>query len=69
MKQEIHPKPPNETSPNHNKKYKQYWCPYCGRWSYTKENEALGIKVLSCCGVSLRDYYVKKENHLWNEDV
>ena len=42
-------------------KGKRMWCPYCGNWCSTNYNKN-GYKVLKCCGMSLNDFHVKKEN-------
>lgn len=49
------------------KKGKGLWCPFCTE--YRKFNSS-GKKVDTCnyCNISKKNYYVKKENNLWNRE-
>ncbi len=40
------------------------FCPYCQTWSAVKASKE-GYKVLECCGISIKDFYVRRLNHLW----
>ena len=42
----------------------EWWCPYCRRWRKFKSNGYLGVKQCKVCGVSDREWYVKKYNGL-----
>ncbi len=43
------------------------WCPFCNTH---REFNSSGKKVDTCnyCGISKKNYYVKKENELWNRE-
>lgn len=57
---------PDRAIPNNVKlKRGQYWCPYCSNPVKFINDEKLGVKRCPICGISNRDYYVKKVNNLW----
>ena len=43
---------------------KGYWCPYCQSWEYWSVDSS-GSHRCPICGISSREYYVKKYNDLW----
>lgn len=38
------------------------WCPYCSTAVVFKKDKKLGVKKCPICGVSNREYWVKKVN-------
>lgn len=54
--------------PTEEDKHKGYWCPYCCTWNYWKSDTG-GYKRCPICGISDGDYYVRKFNHLWANDM
>ncbi|SKC86915.1 hypothetical protein [Maledivibacter halophilus] len=40
------------------------WCPYCNRIRTFKNNSFYGVRKCEVCGISIKDYYVKKFNKL-----
>lgn len=42
----------------------QYWCPYCHRAIKFVKDRYLGVRKCQC-GISDRDFNVKKINNLW----
>jgi hypothetical protein len=38
------------------------WCPYCGRPTVFRHNKFVGIKHCPRCGISDRDFYVRRAN-------
>lgn len=57
----VHPKP---EPPNSKKVPGRLWCPYCREWRKFGENQ-IGYTVCEVCGISNRDYYIRRYNHLW----
>lgn len=55
--------PPKDVkSPNKN----MLWCPYCRDWrKFVSSRYDSDTKVCKICGISTRDFYVRKFNHLW----
>ncbi len=43
---------------------KQMFCPYCANKVVFKRHKSRGVKVCPICGISERDYYVKKINNI-----
>lgn len=41
----------------------EVWCPYCANVVKFIHNEYVGVNHCPDCGISERDYYVKKGNH------
>lgn len=46
----------------------QLWCPYCSMPVKFKMDRYLDIRKCPICGISERDYYVKKVNDTWYDD-
>lgn len=44
---------------------KIFWCPYCGAERRFKHDSFVDAERCSICGVSDRDFYVRKYNNLW----
>lgn len=40
------------------------WCPYCNRVKKFKMDKYLGVEKCESCGITIKDYYVKKFNRL-----
>ena len=57
----VHPKP---APPSSKKASGRLWCPYCRGWREFDANQA-GYTVCEVCGVSDREYYTRRYNHLW----
>jgi len=59
------PIPPSDEKhyPNKNK----YWCPYCGDERRFKNDSWIGVNRCSICGITDRDFYIRKYNHLWTK--
>lgn len=47
-----------------NKRKKEYFCPYCNEVKKFKRDRYLGVDRCTICGISVRDYYVKRCNKL-----
>lgn len=47
---------------------KGYWCPYCQSWEYWFTDSG-GYKRCPVCKMSNNDFYVKKYNNLWNNEM
>lgn len=45
-----------------------YWCPFCKSWEYWMADSG-GYKRCPICGISDNEYYVKRFNRLWTEDM
>lgn len=44
------------------------WCPYCRDWrKFVSSQYSQDRKICEICGISTRDFYVRKFNHLWEE--
>ncbi|MGF7057363.1 hypothetical protein [Brassicibacter mesophilus] len=41
----------------------EWWCPYCSMPVIFKKNKSRGIKICPVCGISEKDYWVKKVNY------
>lgn len=42
------------------------WCPYCRDWrKFVSSRYDSGTKICEICGISTRDFYVRKFNQLW----
>jgi hypothetical protein len=39
------------------------WCPYCGEWRIFRRRD--GYQRCEVCGITTREWYVKKANNLW----
>lgn len=46
-------------------KLTQMWCPYCSSPVVFVKDKKLGVKRCPMCGISDRDYYVKRLNTRW----
>lgn len=51
---------PKKKNPKHGRPW--YWCPYCG--AYRQFVAGTNYPVCPICGISEKDYYVNKFNHL-----
>lgn len=40
------------------------WCPYCNWAHKLRYDRHLGVSKCSSCGISIRDYFIKKFNRL-----
>jgi rubrerythrin len=43
----------------------QLWCPYCSNPVMFVKDNKLNIKKCPICGISDRDFWVKKVNNIW----
>lgn len=43
-----------------------WWCPYCGAGRSFRQDHHLKIRRCEICGISEKDFSVRKENDLWN---
>lgn len=44
------------------------WCPYCRDWrKFVSAQYDSDLKICEICGISTRDFDVRKFNHLWGE--
>lgn len=43
---------------------RQLWCPYCSNKVIFVKDKALGVKKCPICGITERDYWVKKVNRI-----
>jgi len=43
---------------------KQLWCPYCSNKVIFKRDKKLGVKKCPICGITEKDYWVKKVNNI-----
>lgn len=41
------------------------WCPYCNRVQEFLKDHGLGVKRCSKCGITEKDFFVKKYNNSW----
>lgn len=55
--------PPEEFIPR--KAQKKYWCPFCGDERRFKHNSRLDSDECPICGITDREFYVRKYNNLW----
>lgn len=46
-----------------------YWCPYCNQWRVFLYNDYLDVNRCNICGISDRDFYVRKYNNLWEKEM
>lgn len=58
----VHSKP---APPSSEKVPNRLWCPYCREWRDFDENQAR-YTVCEVCGISDKDYYIRRYNHLFN---
>jgi len=59
-------KPPDEVIPERVElKVNQMWCPYCSTPVVFVKDKKFGVKRCPICGISDRDYYVKRLNSKW----
>ena len=59
---------PDKTIPKGVKLNKnQLWCPYCSNPVTFIKDKELGVYKCPFCGISERDYNVKKINKLWGK--
>lgn len=66
MSMVVHP-PPEGAVPG-NFKIGEAWCPYCGLTALFGWDARLDIARCMVCGISIFDFYVRRFNHLWNDD-
>jgi hypothetical protein len=45
------------------------WCPYCGKESLFGHDARLNNARCMGCGISERDFYVRRFNDLWDDKV
>lgn len=45
-----------------------YWCPYCIKPRIFMNDDRLGVKRCSVCGISDQDFYVKLYNGIWEQE-
>lgn len=43
---------------------KQLWCPYCSNIVIFVKDKKLGVKKCPICGITAKDYWVKKVNKI-----
>lgn len=43
----------------------QLWCPYCSNIVKFIKDKKLGVSKCPFCGISNRDFHVRKVNKLW----
>lgn len=57
---------PDKTIPDKAKlTNKQMWCPYCSKPVVFVLDNRLGVRKCPYCGISDKDYNVKKVNNKW----
>ena len=57
--------PPKDAKPSDKNKL---WCPYCRDWrKFVSVQYDSNLKICEICGISTRDFYVRKFNNLWAE--
>lgn len=55
--------PPKDAKPP---RKNMLWCPYCRDWrKFVSAQYDSSLKICEICGISTRDFYVRKFNHLW----
>ena len=55
--------PPEDSTPP---RKNMLWCPYCRDWrKFISSQYSHDRKICEICGISTRDFYVRKCNHLW----
>jgi hypothetical protein len=61
---ENRPKILSETPKPEGLKLKPYhlWCPYCGIPTHFRKDGYLGVNRCELCGITHRDFFVKKSN-------
>lgn len=58
-------KKPDEKIPDKiNLSGKQMWCPYCSNKVIFKRDKKLGVKKCPICGITEKDYWVKRVNKI-----
>lgn len=58
-------KEPDKKAPsNITFKKNQLWCPYCSNKVIFKKDKKLGVKKCPICSITIKDFWVKKVNHL-----
>jgi len=64
----VHPRaegPPKDTKPPGKN---MLWCPYCRNWrKFVSSWYGSDRKICEICGMSTRDFYVRKFNNLWGK--
>lgn len=45
----------------------ELWCPYCARVTKFRRHYRLDLCYCERCGISDRDFYVRKANNLWKK--
>ena len=60
----THPEgPPKDVKPPDKN---MLWCPYCRDWrKFVSAQHDSSLKICEICDISIRDFYVRKFNHLW----
>lgn len=43
----------------------ELYCPYCITYRNFKKGNKVGVKKCVVCGISVKNYYVRKYNKLW----
>jgi len=55
--------PPKDAKPP---RKNMLWCPYCRDWrKFVSAQYDSSLKICEICGISTRDFYVRKFNNLW----
>lgn len=55
--------PPKDSKPS---RKNMLWCPYCRDWrKFVSVQYDSGLKICEICGISTRDFDVRKFNNLW----
>lgn len=55
--------PPEDSTPP---RKNMLWCPYCRDWrKFVSSRYGHDPKICEICGISTRDFYVRKFNNLW----
>ena len=55
--------PPKDAKPP---RKNMLWCPYCRDWrKFISSWYGPDLKICEICGISTRDFYVRKFNNLW----
>ena len=56
--------PPKDAKPP---RKNMLWCPYCRNWRrFVSSKYGPDRKVCEICGISTRDFYIRKFNNLWS---
>lgn len=61
---DFNKEPDKQIPPNISFKKNQIWCPYCSTKVVFKRDKNLGVKKCPICGITIKDYWVKKVNNL-----